>query len=851
MIRTSIAFLLTGVLLQATRTSPLRAAETSPSQTYAVLIGISDYPDSQIKARRHAETDARALYDLVTNKDYIGAAPEHVRLLLGGADEGRSATTATRENILRALRWLAGKAGPDDLVLLAFIGQGGTVGGDAARLCYFAHDSTVKDRDQSALTPAAIEAALKGLKSRRVCALLDVNFRGFDDGKEPAPEPVLGAFPFKEFRGTDGRALPASAPGRALFLATSDLAPSVDLKTKGLFTKVVLDGLKGAADRQGYEADGVVTVAELADYLEKEVPERARRGGRTKAEQGQKVAVLRGLVSDFVLSRNPEAAPKVRERLAQLVKLAQDKEISAELAAEGRDLLGRMPRLAAKQALRKEYQQLADGSLTAADFQARRDKLVADLKLGPAEAQAFARKIMEAVQLVREKYLRELNQGDLVRWAAEGLCARADEPVPLQARARLKAVRNLDETELMSLLADVRAGLGKRDDLARHKDIDLALHEMLRNLDANSRYHDPISVGEAQVRMQARFTGVGINVRKDPATDYLLVITPIRGGPAHKAGVVAGDLITTVTRLMDDDGNPLDPPEVIPTKGLSIAALTRKLLGKAKTRVKLTILRQGKDEPLEIEVARGLVETETVLGLKRKADDSWDHFADGVNKIAYVRLSTFGAGTARDLEAVLKDLKRQGMKGLVLDLRFNQGGLLNAVIAAADLLIDDGVIVTVRARDRKEQSFIGKSAGSHLDFPVVCLVNGMTAAGAETVAACLQDHQRAAVLGERTLGIAQIHTSFPFDGGFFQLLTASLWRPSQKNLDRSLTQGREQDTWGVTPDRDLVLKLSAKESAALRAHHDRVMILARPGADPVPALRDRQLEMAVNYLRKK
>jgi C-terminal peptidase prc len=851
MAKAILGLLLTVASVAAMAAGPLRAVEATQPRTYAVLIGIGDYPDRQIKARPHAEADARALYDLVTNKDYIGAAPEHVRLLLGSADERRGARAANRENILQALRWLAGKAGPDDLVIVAFIGQGGTIGGEAERLCYFAHDSTVKDRADNALMPADIEAALKGLKSRRFCALVDTSFRGFDDGKDPVPEPVLGALPFKEFRGTDGKPAPGSAPGRALFLASGGQVPAPNLKKHGLFTQVVLDGLKGGADRHGYEPDGVVTVAELADYLVREMPEQARKHGLAKADHEAKPAVIRGQASNFVLSRNPAAAAKARQRLARLAKLAEDKEIPAELAVEGRSLLSRMPQLQAKQELRKEYQQLADGNLTAADFRNKREELLPSLVLGRAQAQEFARKVMEAVDLVREKYLRDLNQGDLVRWAVEGLCARADEPVPPEAAARLKAVRNLSAAALTALLAEVRSGLGRREDLAKHKDFDLALQEMLGKLDSNSRYIDPVAAKEAQGRMQAQFTGVGINIRKDPVTDFVLVVTPIRGGPAHKAGVQAGDLIAAFTNLTDDDGTPLEKTEVTSTRGLTIAALIQKLMGKAKSRVKLTIHRPGRDKPLEIEIARGLVETETVLGLRRKADDSWDHFADAEKKIAYVRLSAFGASTDRNLGVLLAQLERQGLKGLVLDLRFNQGGLLNPVMAVADLLIDDGLIVSARSKSGKEQRVMGKHAGSHLDFPIVCLVNRATSSGAEIVAACLQDHQRAVLMGERTAGQAVIHTTFPFDGGFFNLLTASLWRPSGKSLDRSLTPGGQEDTWGVTPDKDFIVKLSSKELAALRAFHDRVMVLARPGAEPVPELRDRQLEMALSYLRKR
>src|SRR5207237_157651 len=141
------------------------------------------------------------------------------------------------------------------------------------------------------------------------------------------------------------------------------------------------------------------------------------------------------------------------------------------------------------------------------------------------------------------------------------------------------------------------------------------------------------------------------------------------------------------------------------------------------TKIKLTVRRGGVEKPLEFEVTRAWVTPETVLGVRRKKDDSWDYFLDGRRKIAYVRLTGFNAKTADDLAAVLAGLKKQGLAGLILDLRFNPGGLLNSCIAVADLLVKDELIVTTHPRTGDPQRFTGKAEGSYLDFPVVCLVN--------------------------------------------------------------------------------------------------------------------------------
>jgi C-terminal peptidase prc len=830
--------------------APLRAAEAAP-QTWVVLAGISTYADKQIPPRPRAEDDAKALYDLFTDADYLGVDEGHVRLLLGTADARRKSQPATRANLLKALRWLAAEARPDDLVIFAFLGRGATLGEEGDQLCYLAADSTARDRAANGVSAAAVRAELDQLKCRRFCALLDVPFTGIAAGGKPAPDVTLGEFPYREFRGSDGREL-TSAAGRAVFLATDGLTPSLDLDRHGLFTQVLLDGLKGAADREGYEPDGVVTVGELAAYLNQRLPALALRHGTTLAQKRQRPVVLRGWESNYALTRNPAVTPRVRERLNQLARLARDGKVSPEAAREGRALLSRMPALASRQALRRDYQRLTDGALTPEEFRTRREAALAGTKLKRADAQDFARKVLAAAQMVRERYIKELKQGELVGWAVRGLYERAGEVLPADLAVRLSGAAELDEVGQTALLADARERLGKREDLDNHKDIDGALQQMLSHLDRNTTYTDPESVQRAEQETQARFAGVGFTVRKDPGTDLLLVVSPLLGSPAYRAGVKAGDLITHITRATDSNGKPLTPPEVIATLGVPLNELVKKTAGKPRTRVKFTVRREGVEKPLEFEVTRDYVEAETVLGARRKADDTWNYLADPAHKIGYVRLTQFAPTTPRDLDRVLKDLTGQGVKGLVLDLRFNQGGYLKATVETADLLIDDGLIVTTRPRAGRENQFQGKHEGSYLDFPVACLINGGSASGSEIVAACLQDHKRALIVGERSFGLGHVHNLFPFDGGRLKVLTHTFWRPSGKNLDKSLTTGKEDDVWGVTPDKGFVVKLPARERNELAQHLERQKVIPRRdrGApDAGPPFKDRQLETALEYLR--
>src|SRR5262249_3049490 len=207
--------------------------------------------------------------------------------------------------------------------------------------------------------------------------------------------------------------------------------------------------------------------------------------------------------------------------------------------------------------------------------------------------------------------------------------------------------------------------------------------------------------------------------------------------------------------------------------------------------------------------------TESVLGYKRKANDDWDYMIDEKNKIAYVRLSSFQEYSSRDLTAVMEDLvKKEKIKGFVLDLRFDPGGLLSAAVEIADLFIDDGLIVTVRQRGRPETRYTGFREGSLLDFPMVCLVNGLSASASEIVSAALQDHHRAWIVGERTYGKGSVQNIMklkvaPGVNAEVKMTTASYWRPSDRNINKASTGGKEEDEWGVTPDK--VVKLTPKE----------------------------------------
>ncbi len=492
-------------------------------------------------------------------------------------------------------------------------------------------------------------------------------------------------------------------------------------------------------------------------------------------------------------------------------------------------------------------------------FLKQRDTILASARMTADEAGQYSRTVMSAAEIVLHYYYKKLAPSQLVESAVRGMYRKLDEQIPSDLKEKLDNVKNLQKADLLALLTSARQHLGKREDLDKGKDVTYSLHAMMSKLDRHSDYIDPETVEKFKIDIGGKFSGIGVQIRKNATRDELQVVTPIIGSPAYKAKIYAGDIITHIIREVDNQGNPLPAPEKIPTKGMTTEEAVKKIIGKAGTQVKLLIEREGEAKPLEFTLTRGSVELETVLGHKRNADDSWDYVIDPENQICYIRLTGFQDSSARDIEKVLNELNTQmkklhnsGIKGFILDLRFNPGGLLDQAVKICDLFIEDGMIVTIKPRVGPETSYMGKKGG-FTSFPMVCLVNGYSASASEIVSACLQDHGRAIIMGSRSYGKGSVQTILPFEetGGRLKITTATFWRPNGKNLNKASTSGKEEEDWGVKPDKGFDLPLSFKELNDLQDHQRDREIIHRPGKAPpaTAAFTDRQLDMALEYLR--
>ena len=825
---------LAGMLAAVTGLLPARAAEVEQAlptgRTLVLVAGAGTFKDPAIKARPGAEKDAKAVFSLLTDGKHLKVAPTDSRLLVGTEE-------STREKFLEGLNWLVKEAKPGDTVIVGLFAQGGPQSDGGDRRCYFLSDSQFATRDRTAVGESEISDILKNLKSQRVATFLDVNFKGYTAPGKGIAEPTLGQTPYREFLGDDGTEEHAPLTGHVVFLATNGLQPSLTMPSgEGIFTKVVTDGLSGKADNEGGEPDGRVTVDELTEYIDKQLPE---------------LAVLGGRANHYTLTNNPEAAEKAAADLVAFDAAVKAGKIPAQFEVEGRNMLTAMPKLEMQRSLRKAYQALAKGGELSA-FETKRNELLASAKLTPEAAADFAKTVKKAIDLLQREYVKEIKPGQMVAWAVQGLYRRMEEKIPAEIASQLEKPETISGEAINKLLVDARMKLGRREDLDKGKDVDITLQRMMVNLDPYTTYIDSETKASLDKEIQGNFTGIGVQIRKDSVTDMLLVVTPIKDSPAFKAGVQAGDIITKIILDVDNKGVKLEKPEVVSTKGLATNDAVKKILGKPGTPVTIFIQREGEDKEREIKLIRNRIEVESVLGYSRKPDATWNWFVDPKSKIGYIRLTSFARNSARDMARALDEMRKQGMKGMVFDLRFNPGGLLDSAVLISDMFIDDGLIVSIRPRGRQETQFSGSAENSLSDFPMVVMVNSGSASGSEIVSAALQDHHRAWVIGERSFGKGSVQNIREFGEGELKLTTATFWRPSGKNLNKSSTGGKDEDTWGVKPDQDV--KLTRKERDDLfEAMRESEVIYGSAGKkktdeEKAPFV-DTQLQAALGYLR--
>jgi carboxyl-terminal processing protease len=369
-----------------------------------------------------------------------------------------------------------------------------------------------------------------------------------------------------------------------------------------------------------------------------------------------------------------------------------------------------------------------------------------------------------------------------------------------------------------------------------------AMDGMVGRLDQYSAYIPPKSLPEFHEVIDQKFGGVGMEVSIDPQTRFIHVDASFIGSPAYETGVRAGDKILRIGKQS--------------TQGMSLQDALSLMRGKPGEPVSFALQRQGEEKPIEISIIRAIIPIPTVLGNMRNADGTWNYFLPGADRIGYLRVISIADKTPADLRQAIEWLVDHDMQGLILDLRENPGGLLSAAIEICDMFIRSGVIVTTRGREGTIlETYDATGKGPFTKFPMAVLVNQNSASASEIVAACLQDHKRAAIVGQRTWGKGTVQQLIELDDawGALKLTTASYWRPSNKNIQRGRDAG-ENDAWGVQPDPGCEVIVEGDKLTRLelwQLHHTFSQMAGKKIEASENAIAiDRQLARAVDWLVK-
>jgi carboxyl-terminal processing protease len=307
------------------------------------------------------------------------------------------------------------------------------------------------------------------------------------------------------------------------------------------------------------------------------------------------------------------------------------------------------------------------------------------------------------------------------------------------------------------VLERVRSDYVEKPDDA--KLIEAAINGMLTALDPHSSYLNPKHFRDMQVQTRGEFGGLGIEVTME--NGVVKVVSPIEDTPAAKAGLMSGDLITR-----------LDKEQIL---GLTLQEAVEKMRGPVNAPITLTIVRKGVDDPFDVKVTRDVIHINPVK-YNAEGDD-----------VGYIRVTTFNEQTTANLQKAVEDLKQQlgpKLKGYVIDLRNNPGGLLDQAISVSDAFLDEGAIVLTRGRNIEETQRSNARPGDITDGQkLVVLINGGSASASEIVAGALQDHHRATIVGTRSFGKGSVQTIIPLgSNGALRLTTARYYTPSGRSI---------------------------------------------------------------------
>jgi carboxyl-terminal processing protease len=414
----------------------------------------------------------------------------------------------------------------------------------------------------------------------------------------------------------------------------------------------------------------------------------------------------------------------------------------------------------------------------------------------------------EATESLQEDSLSRPDSEEVEAWSAslEAISAEVEQSVTGITKDKF-----IDTFERILALNDTIVQMPRRVLIAQFSEAALSA------LDPYTVMVWPKQVMDFEKSLTNKFTGIGIMITKKGG--LLTAESLLPDTPAYNSGLDAGDIIEKV------DG--------IDTKDMTLACAVKRITGPAGTKVTLTIRGPGKDHTRDITITRAEITVPTISGWQRTEQGKWIYMIDKADKIGYARITNFAQRTGFDLEKTLAGLEAKGLRGLILDLRFNSGGLLNSAIEVTDKFTEEGLIVSTRPRFGVSTYALAHKPKSHCGYPLVILINSISASASEIMAGALADekHERAILVGERTYGKGSVQTTTHYPGGAQLKYTMAYWYlPSGErvpNHDEVKKAGLKN--WGIAPDIEVnltsnelkkMLDVQRNNQVLVKADHD-------------------------------
>lgn len=806
-----VACLLSGLTSARADTTTSPRAER---RAWGLVVCVDHYADSRLNRTDIEPGVVERLSRNLTDPKRFPSLGDRLLILdsrHAGANPDR---LATAQRVRQSLANIAQNALPGDDLVVVWISRLCQEQGETRWLTF---DADANNIQATSLLTGEIYELLQSIRCRNRLIVVDA-----------VPVPT-GWFPTDAFPSAGARIAPLAewvGPDR-LVIGASDgrHQPNQPNPTpSNLFFAKLSDGLAGQADRAGGEPDGWISTTELIDFLREQVPS----------------SLVLGNDPQRWLGRNPSHRSKLDTRRAALVALQDKGELDEADLAQGLKLLERLPRFVEDQRLRQAFIELAAGTKPAAEVQALRRQLLSQRQLDDTQSIAFARRIE---QVYAEILKRHVHPDDAPAALEEGCFDLAEAFDCLEEAWVAPAIADIlaaSPTDANPPLARFRARLGRRPTVQEPAET-ILVRGMLHSLDPYSAYLAADVFRDTLQQSRGRFTGIGVVLQESPWDRTLRVLMPIPGGPAAQSGLLEDDLILAV------DG--------AATIDIGTEEASRRLSGEPRSSVSLEIARGPKSRQT-LAIKREDVPLVTVIGFERQGAD-WSYWLRSPKnetdpypfRPAYIRITRFARDTADRLRRILRQLESEGMTHLVLDLRFNPGGLMESAVDVADLFIDDGLILRIRDRQGQDRQRRAVRTGTFRDHQLVVLINGESASGSEIVAAAIEDNQRGIVAGSRSFGKGSIQeiVALPDAQTGLKITSALFLRGNGQNLERFLGGRRPStDTWGVRPHPKWEWNHYREEVERLRAELARQQYL---GAGPQALSNDPDLARVLAQIR--